>query len=169
MYDNPVTEALEAYYATQYISDEDYAVMADYGIPIAERKSGIIARVEGMLAEGVDLNNAPDGEYPLMTAVINLDAVMVRHLLQHGADCRKWLAEGEEQEWDERNWYLEELDVRGLNNGSAMTPDSALQKALFETVCELVIVGGLHEPFHSYCVDISEDGVIEVGWMKAKF
>ena len=49
-----------------------------------------------------------------------------------------------------------------------MTPDSDLQKALFETTCALVIDGELQEPFYSYCIEINENRELKVGWMKAK-
>ena len=172
---NAVYEALSSYYYTQYVQDEDSpdydesAVLFDHGIPLEERKSGILEKIEKLLAEGVDLNNAPDGDYPLMSAVGNHDALMTRYLIQHGADCRKWLADDDEPEPYRGNWYLEDLDIAGLNESFVTSPNRELFQALFDTACVLVIDGGLQEPFGGYCLKVTEDLEISFAQAQVKF
>ena len=172
---NAIEEALNSYYNTQYVQDEDSpdydesAVIFDNGIPLADRKGRILEKLEKLLAEGVDPNDAPDGEYPLMRAVANLDAPMVSWLIQHGADCRKWLAEGEELEPYERNWYLEDLDITMLNESFVTNANRSLFQAAFDTACVLVKEGGLQEPFYGYCIQVTENREIIGSQAQVKF
>lgn len=168
---NPVTEALIAYYRTQYVEDEDSpdydeeALFFEYGIPLEERSSGIMKILDRLLAEGVDLNDAPDGEYPLMYAVIHMDAQMTGYLIRNGADCRKWSAEGEEPEWYEDNWYLVDLDVTLVNH----LLNRAFYKAALETAYVLVKDGGLQEPFYGNCVEINDKREVICSSLKLKY
>ena len=172
---NRIYDALSAYYETQYIQDEespDYdesAVFFDHGIPLEKRKSDILARIEKLLADGVGLNDAPDGEYPLMSAVGNYDALMVSYLIGKGADCRKWLAEGEETEPWKRNRYLEGLDIAGMNESFVTNPNKELFQAIFETACVLVKEGGLQEPFYGHCLQVTENREIILTQAQVKF
>ena len=103
-------------YVTQYVQDEDSpdydesAVFFDHGIPLDQMEINILDKIEQLLLAGADLNYAPDGEYPLMSAVGNYDAIMTSYLIRKGTDCRKWLAEDEKLEPDERNWYPSRSD-----------------------------------------------------------
>ena len=172
---NPVFDALDEYYDTQYVQDEDSpdydesAVFFDYGVPLEERKCDVMDKIEQLLADGVDLNDAPDGEYPLMSAVVNLDAQMVSYLIGKGADCRKWHAADEEPEPGERNWYLEDLDIAGMHESFVTYPNKDLFQAIFDTACVLVKEGGLQEPFHGYCIKVTEDRVISFAQARTKF
>ena len=172
---NKIYDALSSYYETQYVQDEespDYdesAVFFDHGIPLEKRKSDILASIEKLLADGVDLNDAPDGEYPLMSAVGNYDALMVSYLIGKGADCRKWLAEDEELEPGERNWYLEDLDIAGMNESFVTNPNKDLFQAIFDTACVLVKEGGLQEPFYGYCIAVTENREISFAQARTKF
>ena len=172
---NPICDALNAYYFTQYVQDEespDYdesAVFFDHRIPLEKRKSDILARIEKLLADGVDLNDAPDGDYPLMSAVGNYDALMVSYLIGKGADCRKWLAEGEEPEPGRRNWYLEDLDIAGMDESFATDPNNDLFQAIFDTACVLVKEGGLQEPFYGFCISVTENREISFAQARTKF
>lgn len=171
---NPVYDALEAYYDTQYApyeSDEfsESDLIYDYGIPLEQRKSGILQKLETLLAEGIDLNDAPEREFPLMCAVRNHDPIMVRYLIKHGADCRKWLPIDEDPDSESRNWYLEAIDYAASEESIVTNPNKLLFDALFEIAYILVTEGRLQEPFTGHCLKISEDCELSLMPMKTLF
>lgn len=172
---NPIYKALDSYYDTQFVMDEDSpdydesAVIFDNGIPLEDRENGILEKIENLLADGVDLNDAPDGNYPLMCAVRNGDAQMVGYLLRHGADCRKWLAEDEEPNPEEKNRYLDVVDYQTMEESLVTDPNNAKFEALMEIACILVKEGGLQEPFYGRCLQINENREIILAQIQAKF
>ena len=172
---NPIYDALDAYYNTQFVLDEDSpdydesAVIFDNGIPLEKRENGILQKIETFLAEGVDLNEAPDGFYPLKAAVRNHDALMVRYLIQHGADCRKWLGEDEEPDPDVNNWYLDAVDSNAMDESIVTNPNTAKFEALMEIACIMVKEGGLQEPYDGYCLKVTEDREIIFCQAQVKF
>ena len=172
---NPIYKTLDSYYDTQFIMDEDSpdydesAVIFDNGIPLEDRESGILKQIETLLANGVDLNDVPDGNYPLMCAVRNGDAQMVGYLVRHGADCRKWLAEDEEPDPEEKNWYLDVIDYQTMEESFVTSPNIAKFEALMKIAYILVKEGGLQEPFYGYCLQVTENREIILAQAQTKF
>lgn len=174
--ENKIASLLRCYYedVCEHIFPEDddnisHVIAPEYYQPVEERTCGIAEAIRILMEEqGYRMDVAPDGEYPLKWAVGCADSVMVKYLIKHGADCRKWLADGEKEDPDERNWYLEDIDVTLCNASS----DSILEKSwfdsLFQTALALVTDGGLTEDFGSVCLSV-HDHTLSMSRMQAKF
>ncbi len=162
---NPVYEVLDQYYMTQYADYDspEYSesdLIYDHNVPLEKRESGILEKIEKLLAEGVDLNDAMDGDYPLENAVLNIDAPMVRYLIQHGADCRKYRFGYDDTEIKEISGYFEAINEIAEEESGTTTENPEKFKALCDIARILVKEGGLRGPFSGACFKITEDGEI---------
>ena len=161
--DNPIAAMLEQYYDVVLRNRDPEADEEDGGyicrvadevrLPVPQRPSGIAEAIQTCIRQGVDLNAARDGAYPLKTAVNQLDPLMVRYLIRNGADCSRWQEEGIEQNRWEHNWYLDDVDFK-LDSFAVELPVNVdpYFRDLLEMARILVAEGRLMEDYRGNCL-----------------
>ena len=119
-------------------------------MPLVDRPSGILAKLEWLFAHGADVNAG--GEWlPLMQAVGNLDVAMTAYLLDHGADPH-YAGEDDGIPYGCGNYYIDDLDIALLDESFVSDPD----KSVFDRVLQIAVLFAKHgvTDVHTHCTSI---------------
>ena len=119
-------------------------------MPLVDRPSGILAKLEWLFAHGADVNAG--GEWlPLMQAVGNLDVAMTAYLLDHGADPH-YAGEDDGIPYGCGNYYIDDLDIALLDESFVSDPD----KSVFDRVLQIAVLFAKHgvTDVHTHCISI---------------
>ncbi len=139
--DAAVIELLDAYYQNCIgsMDDDDDSYPEEFTIPLKDRHYGIYEALLWLANEHFDFNSEYEGESALMMAVECADAPMTSFLIQNGADANKWPDMEELPDIPKSNYYLEDIDIKYLNECWPRT--ERYIKALLETARVLLDEG----------------------------
>ena len=133
-------------------------------LPVENRGSGIGALLNHLLNKGHDIDAEKDGYNALKLAVSYGDALMVRFLIQHGADAKSW--PGMDDDHIHRNYYLDNIDLMYAYYSSKDFHDfidTDHLKALHRTAL-VFSEDALLRPYKGkHCLTIDEDGNVSFG------
>ncbi|MBP5424274.1 MAG: hypothetical protein J6Y78_17720 [Paludibacteraceae bacterium] len=135
-----VAELLDVYYQEWVDIYDDEVFPEEFIIPLKDRDCGIYEALSWLAIEKYDFDADFGGWSPLMQSVECADAPMTYFLIQNGADANKWPDMGEMPDWPEENYYLEDIDIKYLNESWPRT--ERYIKALLETAKVLLKEGG---------------------------
>ena len=144
-----------------YYFDLDDATFSTELLQLVEnRNSGIAIALSKLLEDGNNVNEGDKCFNALMLAVGNGDAPMVHYLITHGADAGSW-PNMEDTLPNERNYYLDDIDIHNMNECFANDPNVNYLNALYRTA--LVLVEDAHlGPYSGHSLKIDEDGNVSL-------
>ncbi len=160
-------ELVEEYYRNviwkmdEDISDEELASTSPYyrewELEIKDRPSGIHEALTVLLNKDYDINECGDCTSALMPAVQDVDAKMVKFLLEHGADAARYPSPNGIAPAHEQNWYLDDIDINYFNYCIERNDDAEYKSRILQTLMVLIKDGGLRS-YGGMCLLIDEDG-----------
>ncbi len=129
----------------------------EFSVPVEERDSGIGVALMQLIDKGQDVDVSEGGFNALMLAVGEGDALMVRFLIQHGADADSWPEMDEDP--SASNFYLDDIDIHYMNESFANDKDQEYMEALHRTA--LVLAEDAHlGPYVGHCLTIDKAGTV---------
>lgn len=145
-FNNQLTDFLYDYYES-VCGDDNFSL--ELTKDLASRND-LLSKIQAILKNQVNLNPT-DYDTPLMASVMHFDAAMTEFLIENGADINFC---GYAEDDTEDNYYLDDLDIRYLNNYK----DKAITDAIIATAKAIVLKGGYNKNYYGLClaIDIEE-------------